>query len=61
MSVDEQTQEPARSFLTFSCVSVTVTFVVGLKVSFPKKKVITVSTQAVSSRKTSKGKAWKLT
>lgn len=39
MSVNEQTQEPAKSFLTFSCVSVTVTFVVSLKVSFLKKKL----------------------
>lgn len=39
MSVNEQTQEPARSFLTFSCVSATVTFVVSLKVSFLKKKL----------------------
>lgn len=39
MSVNEQTQEPAWSFLTFSCVSVTVPFV-RFKVSFAKKKLL---------------------
>lgn len=54
MSVDEQTQEPARGFLTFSCVSVTVAFVVGLKVSFPKKKLSQVHRLSVIERQRGK-------
>ena len=39
MSVDEQTREPAPSFLTFSCVSVTVNFFVSVNISLAKKKL----------------------